>query len=89
MELTLSNRLTWAMVSVVFLLLSTIICGDLPPDLNLLLHCKFERDALDSSANSNDGTLYGSPGFETGVLGQGRFLSKGKVQGRGKFNQVK
>ena len=52
MELTLSNRLTWAMGSVVFLLLSTIIWGDLPPDSNLLLHYQFEGDALDSSVKA-------------------------------------
>lgn len=74
MGMTLSSRLTWAMISVFFLLPGVIIWGDLPPDSNLILHYQFEGDVLDSSANGNDGTLYGSPSFETGVLGQALVL---------------
>ena len=49
-ELSLSNHLPKAIIGVVFRLPDVMIGGDLPPTSNLLLHYKYEGDALDSSA---------------------------------------
>lgn len=36
---------------------------------DLVLHLRFDGDATDSSGRGNNGTLVGSPGFVTGVIG--------------------